>query len=269
MAKKRGMSSEHASSVKISGHQNEHDFAQLIGGHVNPSDHQDKRDVIDSQLEPHSVKGGSYWQIFLYSRNRIVNNTMFKGIGNIKKIMLRCIDSYPDNFEDYQNDKLASKIRLQEPMRFLREELSNENILCAFLDKGLFDGGNAKYLSIFLGETKAHINDKVFHVFHKNDVINSLIKNISVNNSKAKNKNQTDDQKVVFFSNLVGKNGKNIGEIEDRHDSAQHYREIKFRLHAEPTYSILNQSIETRKRLCRQLVIYGKAGKTFKPNIKS
>ncbi len=95
----------------------------------------------------------------------------------------------------------------------------------------------------------------------------NLIANIAVNNSKARNENQMDDQKVIFFSNLVGKNRKNIGEIEDRRDSAQHYREMKFRLHAESTYSILHQTIETRKRLCRQLIVYGKAVKTFKPNI--
>ncbi len=42
---------------------------------------------------------------------------------------------------------------------------------------------------------------------------------------------------------------------------------MKFRLHAESTYSILHQTIEIRKRLCRQLIVYGKAVKTFKPNI--
>ncbi len=149
--------------------------------------------------------------------------------------------------------------------RKLKKELSNENILSAFLDKGLFDGGNAKYLSIFIGDTnKTDINDKVFHVFHKDDGINNLTANIAVNNSKARNEHQMDDQKVIFFSNL---NGKNIGEIEDRRDSAQHYRAMKFRLHTESTYSILHQTIEIRKRLCRQLIVYGKAVKTFKQNI--
>lgn len=43
------MTSKQASRVKLSGHQNEQDFATLIGGSVNLGSHTDKKDVIDAQ----------------------------------------------------------------------------------------------------------------------------------------------------------------------------------------------------------------------------
>ena len=39
MNKKRAMSSEEASKVKITGHENEQHFANLIGGEVNKGSH--------------------------------------------------------------------------------------------------------------------------------------------------------------------------------------------------------------------------------------
>ena len=53
MARKRAMTSDHASEVKIAGHLNECDFAELIGGEVNLGTHTDKRDVIDGQRRSH------------------------------------------------------------------------------------------------------------------------------------------------------------------------------------------------------------------------
>jgi len=59
------MATTHASEVKVAGHRNERGFASLIGGQVNLGARADKKDVIDGQHRSHSVKAGTWWQIFL------------------------------------------------------------------------------------------------------------------------------------------------------------------------------------------------------------
>lgn len=255
------MTSEQASEVKTAGHRNEHDFARLIGGEVNLGSHTDKKDVIDAQHRSHSVKAGSWWQIFLYSRDRLKTNTIFQGLGQIADIMIACIDAYPPTFFEYQSDKSSAKNRLQPEMRRLLVELQKPKIFSAFLNKALFDGGNADYLSIFLGKASASIDDKVFHIFYKDDVVEAITRDIKLRNSKARNSDQMDDQKVTFYSQLKKKN---IGEIEDRHDSDQHYRQMKFRLHAQSVFEILVLHIPECNKARPQVITYGRAIKLFK-----
>lgn len=259
MPKKRAMSSEHARQVKEAGHQNEHDFASLIGGRIHLGSHTDKKDVIDAQDRSHSVKSRTWWQVFLYSRGKLQANTMFQGL-KLADIMLACLDCYPEDREDYLLDKAAVKQKLQNHMRNLLQELSKPRTFPAFLEKALFGGGNAEYLSIFLGPAKEDIQNKTFHVFHKNDVVLALSSNVTLRNSKAQRANQMDDQKVVFRSNF---HGRNIGEIEDRHDSRQHYREMKCRLNARDVYGILTNELTEKDRKSDQVIAYGKAIRTF------
>ena len=255
------MSSSHASEVKIGGHINEYEFADLIGGQVNRGSHADKKDVIDTQDRSHSVKGGTWWQVFLYSRDRLKTNTIFQGLGDVATIMIGCIDAYPGEYKAYLADKYQAKKRLQPRMRELLNELQKPKIFRAFLDKALFDGGNAEYLSIFPGPTKTDMGRKTFHVFHKNDVVDSLSRDVTLKNSKARRSGEMDDQKVVFYSNF---HGKNIGEIEDRHDSAGHYREMKFRLNGLLVFGILVNGIELAYQAREQVMTYGKSVRLFK-----
>lgn len=259
MPKKRAMTPEHARQVKQAGHQNERDFASIIGGRIHGGSHTDKRDVMDAQDRSHSVKSGTWWQVFLYSRKRLETNTMFQGL-KLADIMIGCLDCYPEHREDYLSDKMTVKQKLQSHMRDLLEELDKPRTFRAFLEKALFEGGNADYLSIFLGPAKEQVQDKTFHIFHKNDVVLTLSSNVTLRNSKAQRSNQMDDQKVVFRSNF---HGKNIGEIEDRHDSPQHYREMKCRLHAESVFDILTDEITEKDRKSDQVVAYGGAVKSF------
>ncbi len=255
------MSADHASEVKRSGHRNEYDFASLIGGQVNLGSHIDKKDVIDAQHRSHSVKAGTWWQIFLYGRERLRTNTIFQGLGQIADIMIACIDAYPPDRAKYLADPLAAKERLQPHMRRLRSELINPRTFQAFLNKALFDGGNADYLSIFLGPASAPVDDKRFHIFHKDDVVSALAADVTLRNSKARRKGEMDDQKVTFLSKL---HRKNIGEIEDRHDGAVHYREMKFRLNAQSVFDILTASIANTKQARAQATTYGRAARLFR-----
>ena len=259
--RRRAMTPEKASLKKIGGHINEHDFAELIGGEVNLGAHTDKKDVIDQQHRFHSVKGGKWWQIFLYSRNRLATNTIFQGLGDTAELMIRCLDAFPQEYEQHLSDKRQAKEKIMEPMRLLKEELKKEKLLPAFLDKALFNGGEAHYLSILPGSTDQELADKNFHVFSKNDVIRILVKDLIIRNSKARNAQQTDDQKVVLRSRVIGRN---IGEIEVRADSPTHYREMKFRLNGSDVFSLLIKDGMQCEKPCPQVKSYGEAMRTFR-----
>lgn len=259
--RRRAMSSDQASQVKLAGHRNERDFAALMGGRVIGDSPLQKGDVIDAQRRSHSVKAGKWCQVFLYGRERLVTNTFFQGLGEVATIMVACLDSYPATYEQYVADKAAAKRNLQPNMRRLRDELEKTEILPAFLAKSLFDVGIADYLSVFPGPANHDPADKVFHIFHRSDVVKALVEDITLLNSKSRGEGQTDDQKVTFRSNH---HRRNIGELEDRHDSPVHYREMKFRLNVRDVFDILDAKIRTRNQITRQLVTYGKATRMFR-----
>ncbi len=260
MSRKRAMTSQHAQEVKLAGHLNEKHFASLIGGEVKGHPN-DKKDVLDASSCFHSVKSGTWWQIFLYGRSRLEKDSIFQGLGNVADIMIACIDAYPVNRADYEANKILAKQKLQPQMRELLAELQKPKTFKAFLDKALFDGGSAQYLSMFLGRANEDITDKIFHIFHKDDVVKALAANVTLQNSRARNPRQMDDQKVTFRSHLCSIN---IGEIEDRHDSKRHYRQMKFRLNAGCVFDILTNKIPEKKEASSQIVTYGQAVRAFK-----
>ena len=255
------MSSEEASNKKISGMINEIDFAQIIGGEVNAGSQTDKKDVIDKQHNSHSVKGGKYWQIFLYSRSRLASNTIFRGMGSLADLLIGCIDAFPAEYTDYIDNKKPAKIQLQPAMRAVQSELSTPHILAAFFSKALFNGGEVKYLSVLhpdISSGNCGVAAKHFYIFHQDDVVEVLVKTLAVKNSKARNKNQYDDQKVIFWC------GRNVGELELRTDSELHYRQLKCRFNAKLVLAILQANLGAGKQLGDQLTAYGRAIRGFK-----
>lgn len=254
------MTSESASLKKIAGHVNEYDFAQIIGGEVNLGSQTDKKDVIDKQHRFHSVKGGKWWQIFLYRRNRLQSNTILQGIGDLAPLMIQCLDSFPEHFQDYEQDKIAAKIRLQEPMRRLCAELQKPSILPAFFNKAMFNGGEVNYLSVLPSDipNTEPIESKRFHIFTQIDVVSALSERLEIANSKARNRSQMDAQKVILRHN-----GVNVGEIEVRTDSRIHYKEMKFRLSAVKILALLIESMDAKQEVSEQTIAYGNAIRTF------
>lgn len=250
MGKKRAMTSEAASLVKIGGHIAESDFATLIGGDVNKGNQQDKKDVIDKQHRTHSVKTGRYWQIFLYRQSRLETNTILKGIGNIASKMVACIDVFPESRDDYRRDRDIYKTRLQEPMKALCAELQNENHRRAFYDKAMFNGGEVNYLSAY--------SDSQWHIFPSKFVVDVLT-SLEITTSKKIREGQYDAQKVL----IKGKT--NVGEIEIRTDSNQHYKEIKFRIDGHnKLLPLLIEKAGDDVSGQKEIRIYGTARKTFK-----
>lgn len=216
MGKKRAMSSEVASRKKLQGHERERTFANLINGQVNKGRQTSKMDVVDLHHRRHSVKSGKFWQIFLYRRERLKTNSVFRGL-KLSILLVDCLDAFPENRKEYLADKHKSKIALQEPMRKLCGVLQDRDVLESFFDRALFNSGEVNYLSIL------H-SDGTWHIFPKKLVLDFLL-SCDIVNSKARNSNEYSDQKV-----LVKIDGRNLGEIELRNDSDIHYREVKFRI---------------------------------------
>ncbi len=131
---KRAMTSKAASYKKRTGHLNEQHFAYLIDGDV-VGGRTDKTEVIDQEYNTYSVKGAEWWQIFLYGRDRFVNNTEFRSIGNVANLLIDCIDAFPVERSDYLKDKIYFKKRLQAPMRQLKEEMHKPEIFTQLLSK--------------------------------------------------------------------------------------------------------------------------------------
>ena len=253
--KRRAMTSENASRVKLAGHAAEKEFADLIGGQVYPGVR--KKDVIDKQNNIHSVKSGEQkWQIFLYGQKRFKESIGFLGA----QCFLDCIDSFPKNRSEYLVGKEKYKKNLQLPMRKLKDFLRNQekNIFLhtnklIFLQEAIFHSSEVDYWTIKEGS--------LFNIFDASEVIKVINDQIVVENSKASQSGQMDDQKVIF--KLVDKNI-TIGEIEMRNDSDKHYRQVKFWMDREKTLQLLRDNIKPMKNYTNMVVTYGKAVGKFK-----
>jgi len=254
VTKKRAMSSEKASYVKRKGHEDAREFAELLGlGKEYKYDLTAKKDVIDSEGHSYSVKSGQKkWQIFLYGKHRFEQDYTFRGMNGLGDLFLKCINSFPENRNEYLKDKRLYKERLKIVMRELCQRLKEKRLLAAFIDKSMFNSGEVDFLVIKFGEQ--------FHIFSGREVVKILSENFEVENSKARTKNQMDDQKVVFKVQ-----GKTCGEIEMRNDSERHYRQIKFWLAKNMTFDLLKAKIAKTEKYNDRIIVYGKA---IKPLLK-
>jgi hypothetical protein len=254
MAKKKAMTHEKASLVKRRGHADAREFAEALGiGKEYRSQPQAKKDVIDFEGNSYSVKSGEKkWQIFLYGKTRFESDYTFRGMNGVGDLFLKCIESFPHERNVYLKNKAVYKRKLQEPMRALCEKLKEKRILSAFIDKSMFNSGEVDFLVIK--------EKDIFYVFFSREVVDILTQNFEVENSKARGKNQFDDQKVIFKVQ-----GKTYGEIEMRNDSDIHYREVKFWLDKNLIYNLLKKEITKSKEFNKRIILYGKAiNKLFK-----
>lgn len=254
------MSSKKASQVKRQGHLNEKNFAQLIGGQVYRFQ-QDKTDVTDQQQKRHSVKGGTWWQIFLYAQSRLENNTILQALGNLAPLMRRCLDVFPPTRQEYEANKHLIKMRLQEPMRLLAAELQQEKILELFLLKSLFNAEEVDYLSILRKKQK-----KPYHIVPRKEVVATLTKNLVIENSKKIRTGQYDAQKVLFRRHKAGKL-KTVGHIEVRTDGGR-YRKINCRFNSSEITDLLAQSMPCQPQLGGRILVYGRARQAFKEPVQ-
>ncbi|MDR2034544.1 MAG: hypothetical protein LBP89_07940 [Helicobacteraceae bacterium] len=259
--KKRAMSSDQAREVRAKGHADARQFALLIGL---PNDYKNdlkaKKDVIDHNGDAHSVKSGkAWWQIFLYSLNRIRSDYAFTAMNGVGQLIGECLNCFPQDRSDYLMDKARYKKALEIPMKQISDKLQDKKRLAAFLAKSFFNGNEVQFLTI------KH-NDK-YHIFYYKNVIDTLCENFTITNSVAHQKDQFNNQKVLFKID-----DKNAGELEVRTDSDVHYREIKFRLNKLKVLTLLQLKIASKDEPIKingadvnnKLIRYGAAIKKFK-----
>jgi hypothetical protein len=240
--KKRAMTSEKASFVKTEGHRIEKVYGDLINGVIIPGT--GKIDIKDKNGKFHSVKGAELkWQIFLYGKSRFE-----KEFGELGKLFVKCIESFPEKRNDYLINKDRYKDILKENMINLRKYLENDEKRKKFFAKA-FLNDQINYFVIY---------DKgIFHIFDAQECIENLGSLTEAENSKARSVNQRDAQKVIFKHE-----DKTIGEIEMRNDSEVHYRQVKFWMEKKGTTDLLIRHIPVNKRN-NGLILYGEANDTF------
>lgn len=248
----RGGTTEQGRAYRQKGH----DDALLFAQHLEldsdyQRDPQAKKDVIDPSGDSHSVKSGEKkWQVFLYRKSRFETDYGFRALNGIGELLIRCIDSFPPTFEDYQRDKISSKQRLRVPMIELKNRFQRRDLSEAFLMKSIFNGGEVNYLTIY--------DKKVFHVYWNSEVVRVMGNNFTVENSTSKGGNP-DCQKVLFKYN-----NKNVGELEMRNDSPQHYREVRFNMLKLPCCELLaSQILNSHRYWDKPIISYGEAISKF------
>ena len=252
MSATRGSSPDVARAYRQSGHDDALIFALEIGLDEDyKRDPKAKKDVIDPAGDAHSVKSGQKkWQIFLYRRNRFIEDDGFQALNGIGQLLVHCVDAFPPRYSDYVNNKDAAKTRLQVPMRELKDRFQRKVLLRAFLRKSIFNSGEVNYLTIFHNER--------FHVYWSDDVVTAMVSLFEVVNSTARSKNQFDDQKVLFRHH-----GQNVGELEMRNDSEQHYGEVRFNMNKDPCMRLLAEAGFESVEYSPQIVLHGRAITTF------
>ena len=252
MAKRRASTSEDARAYRAHGHAVAKRFALMLGLDEDyQNDRLAKKDVIDPSGDAHSVKSGQKkWQIFLYARDRFINDDGFQALNGIGTLLIHCIDIFPPDYEDYKREPGAYKKRLKTPMRELKDRLQRRALLRAFLSKAMFNAGEVDYLTAY--------HDNNYHVFHNRDVVESFGNSFSVENSKAKARNQVDDQKVIFKFEDV-----NVAELEMRNDSKAHYRRVRLNMKTPEAMNMLQIMVREVTSFNENVLVYGSAIKKF------
>ena len=249
---RRGGSSEQARAYRQEGHDDATIFALLLGlddGYRR--DPRAKKDVIDPAGDAHSLKSGEKkWQVFLYGRKRFLEDDGFQALNGIGTLLAHCIDAFPPRYEDYRGNEAAAKIRLQAPMRELKDRFQRKALLRAFLKKAIFNGGEVNYLTI--------CHEYRYHVYWNDDVVKAMADGFSVENSKARNSGQFDAQKVVFKYR-----GLNVGELEMRNDSVKHYGQVRFNMIKDRCFELLQDAMLESSEWSPEIIVYGYAVRTF------
>jgi hypothetical protein len=249
---KRGLSSEDARKVRQQGHDDAFEFAMLIGLE---NDYQNdivaKKDVIDLSGDAHSVKSGNKkWQLFLYGINRFRDDDFFQTMNGIGQLLVKCIEAFPESFDEYERNKLKAKEQCRVPMRALKELLQEKRRVRSFINKAMFNGGEVNYLTV------RHNN--LYHVFLNKDVVSVFADAVTVENSQARSANQVPEQKVIFKYN-----GINLAELEMRNDSPIHYRQIRFNMMKHRMMNLLFDKLQMTKKFNNDVFVYGDASKKF------
>ena len=285
--RRRAPSSVISSEKKLGGHIREADYALLIGG-ASISGVQ-KGDVKDKFGNLHSVKSGKKWQVFLYGYQRISASTNLK-------ILKNCLDAFTFDAKKYfedrtkciaykeeyiakygrekakrlqnidvatalgHNEYIESKNQLAKYTFDVRDKLKNKDTLRAFLNEAIFNTNEVTFLAI---KDTTYLNDNLFKVFAREDVLNILCSHLFPEVSKSgivpEDFNVAAQKTLLCY--LKKSRVKNIVEIEIRNDSEIHYRQVRFNMYSKDVLSLLMDSNNKLmvKKINDGVLVYGKA----------
>lgn len=248
MSKTRASTSEQAREYRQAGHDNATIFALLLGMDTDyQNDKKAKKDVIDPSGDAHSVKSGQKkWQIFLYGRNRFIEDDGFQALNGVGTLLIHCINAFPPSYDEYKQNPAIFKERLKTPMRELKDRFQRKALLRAFLGKSIFNAGEVDYLTV--------LDEDRYHVFYNRDVVKHLGNNFEVVNSTKKAEGQFSDQKVLFRHK-----GLNVGELEMRNESSRHYQEVRFNMNKPKAMEKLYKFVPDKQEFNSEIPVYGDA----------
>lgn len=244
--KKHGMTSEKASRVKTRGHKKEHIYAFLIDGEVVRGTR--KEDVKDAKGKIHTLKGGGEikggegrkgkWQLFLHKLSKFEQDTNFPG----RKIFIKLLKSYPEKYQEYENNKKAIKEKIIPTMRKLNAYLNNKQNKHDFLSKACFDE-RVDYFVIY--------HDDSFYVFDKNEVTNIFTRVTEAEN------NSTFQKVVLKYEGVI------LAEIEIRTTNDGKYPSILFNMLKLKAFDLLSKETPKIKKITPNIFVCGKAANNF------
>jgi len=250
--KKKAMSSEKASFVKKEGHSNEDDFAVLIGGEKIKGTQ--KGDVLKNGHKLSLKKICNRIQFALYgidSEHWVETSPSAIKCKNILSI-------YPESFAEYQGNKTHYKTLLREKMVDFKNFLSIKDNLKEYLSLVITKSGDVEYI-VMKDKTNQFI-------FDASEVIDTIVSNGVVVNSKARKAGDTPEQKVLITI-PSGKNFVNLLELEIRNSSEGHYAKFLCVCFRDRLFGLLKSCITEEKIFNDNLVVRGKAITNFQEKI--
>jgi len=243
--KKKSMTSEKASHVKKSGHKNEDDFVSIFQG-AHKIKGTGKTDVRYKDYSFSLKKVCKRIQFALYTHNSDRWDDT-----PISTLCKACLEIYPESYSEYLQNKVSCKDKLREKMINLKEHLTIKENLKEYLEKMIFNKEEVNFLVM-----KDNDNQ---HIYFRDDVIEILINNTSVQNSQAIKEGDTPEQKVI----IKCKNNKdkfiNLIEIEVRNSGSNHYAELLCVCNRDKLFDLLNENISESIEIKNNVILKGKA----------
>jgi hypothetical protein len=211
--KKKAMSSDKASKVKKDGHTNEDDFTQLLSGSVVKAG-TGKTDVEYKGWSFSLKKECKRIQFALYSKN----SKNWVASSPSATLCRDCLLIYPEDYTTYNANKNEYKELLREKMVNLKNHLSIKENLHEYLNLIMFKSGEVDFLVMKDFDSQ--------YIYHASDVLETLLNNVVVENSRAIKIGDVAEQKVVIKCKNVKNNWTNLIEIEVRNSGSNHYAEM-------------------------------------------
>ena len=243
--KKKSMSSEKASHVKKSGHKNEDDFVSIFEG-ASKIKGTCKTDVRYKDYSFSLKKVCKRIQFALYNHNSDKWDDTI-----ISKLCKACLEIYPESYIEYLQTKASCKYKLREKMIQLKEHLNKKENLKEYLEKMIFNNDEVNFLVMKDNDNQC--------IYFKDDVIDVLINNTSVQNSQAIKEGDTPEQKVIIKCKNNKEKFVNLIEIEVRNSGSDHYAELLCVCNRDKLFELLNQHIGSSIEIKNNVILKGKS----------